>query len=71
MAVIYEKQLPGGGCIRLFDDYLPKTDEERRSAHRDFERTAEMLISTGQLKVDGVSVGDKVKCTLVRRESEE
>ncbi len=66
MAVIAENRLPGGGYVRLHNDYVPTDERERTARVHAFEAVVAQLISSGQIRIDGVEVGDTVECKLVR-----
>lgn len=68
MAVIYEKRYEGGGAVRVHDDYLPRTESERRAADLAFELTVARLIRNGEIVVPGYEylVGKEIVCELRR-----
>lgn len=65
MSVVAENRLPGGGYVRLHNDYVPTDEKERTARIHAFEAVVANLISSGQIKIDGAQVGDKVECTLI------
>ncbi len=65
MAVVAENRLPGGGYVRLHNDYVPTDKRERTARIHAFEAVVANLISTGQIKIDGVEIGDEVICKII------
>lgn len=67
MAVIMERTLPGGGTVRLHDDYIPKTKEQRRMSEEALELTIIELVRQGSLVLPGVERGAEIDCRVVRK----
>ena len=67
MSVVAENKLPGGGSVRLHTDYVPTDERERTARLHAFEAVLANLISSGQIKIDGVEIGDNVICKILER----
>lgn len=65
MSVVAENKLPGGGSVRLHNDYVPTDERERTARLHAFEAVLANLISSGQIKIDGVEIGDNVICKIL------